>query len=141
MTSKGEGGGRPNVNDKALAYLIKVFNELGKRIKYTQNSVNVVYGCHLWYEMFLYCNYLKLIFRQNSPIIWNFDFGGILKLRWQTRGREGSTKCQRYYISLFSKFVNEGRRGREVKNPQNPVNVVYGCPLSPKKVLPNISIL
>ena len=37
-----------------------------------------------------------------------------------------SPKCQQYYISLCSKLVNEG--GREVKNPKNSVNVVYGCP-------------
>ena len=36
-------------------------------------------------------------------------------------GGRGSPKCQRYYISLFSKLVN--------KNPQNSVNVVYGYPL------------
>ena len=39
-------------------------------------------------------------------------------------------KCQQYYISLCSKFVNEGGGG--VKNPQNFVNVVYGCPLMGK---------
>ena len=41
---------------------------------------------------------------------------------------EGLTKCQRYYISLYSKLVNEGGMRRD-KNLQNPVNVVYGCPL------------
>ena len=31
------------------------------------------------------------------------------------------------YIRLFIKLVNEGGGG--VKNPQNSVNIVYGCPL------------
>ena len=39
----------------------------------------------------------------------------------------GLSKCQRYYGSLCSKLVNEGRRG--VKHSQNPVNVVYKWPL------------
>ena len=51
---------------------------------------------------------------------------GIHKLRWQARGRGGLAKCQRYYISLCSKLVNEGGGA---KNPQNIVNVVYECPL------------
>ena len=42
----------------------------------------------------------------------------------QGGGGVGSPKYQGYHIS----FVNEG--GREVKNPQNSVNVVYVCPLS-----------
>ena len=37
--------------------------------------------------------------------------GGIHKLRWQARGRRELPKCQRYYISLFSKLVNEGGGG------------------------------
>ena len=41
------------------------------------------------------------------PIYNIFQERGIHKLRWQARGR-GSPKCQRYYISLYSKFVNEG---------------------------------
>ena len=44
----------------------------------------------------------------------------------QGEGR-GSPKCQHYYISLFSKYVNKGGRG--AKNPHNSVNVVYGYPL------------
>ena len=43
-------------------------------------------------------------------------------------GEGGLAKCQRYYISFCSKLVNEGWG---IKNPQNPVNVVYGCPLRP----------
>ena len=43
---------------------------------------------------------------------------------YKLRGGRGSPKCQRYYISLFSKLVNGGGQ-----NPQNSVNVVYGCPL------------
>ena len=42
------------------------------------------------------------------------------------QGEEGIAYCQRYYISLCSKLVNEG--GREVKNPQNLVSVVYEFP-------------
>ena len=41
----------------------------------------------------------------NSP---NEYLGGIQKLRWQA-WRGGLVKCQRYYISLCSKLVNEGR--------------------------------
>ena len=37
-------------------------------------------------------------------------------------GGRGSPKCQRYYISLFSKLVNEGEG---VKKPRKSVNVVY----------------
>ena len=40
--------------------------------------------------------------------------GGIHKLRWQARGRRGSPKCQRYFISLFNKVVNEGGGGSEI---------------------------
>ena len=58
--------------------------------------------------------------------IFYSHLGGIHKLRWQARVREGSPKFQRYYISLFSKLVNEGG----VKNTQNSVNVVYVCPLT-----------
>ena len=36
--------------------------------------------------------------------------GGIHKLRWQTR-EEWVAKCQRYYISLCNKLVNEGGGG------------------------------
>ena len=43
-------------------------------------------------------------------------------------GGRGLPECQRYYISLFSKFVTEGRGGQ---NALNSVNVVYGC--SPSK--------
>ena len=39
-----------------------------------------------------------------------------------SRGR-GFNKCQGYYTSLFSKFINE----RGIKNHQNLTNVVYGC--------------
>ena len=46
-------------------------------------------------------------------------------------GGRGLPKYQRYYISLFSKLVNEGGG---VKDPQNSVNVVYGCTLSQKRV-------
>ena len=43
-------------------------------------------------------------------------------------GRRGSPKCQRYYISLFSKLVNE--EGRGSKNLKFlSTYVVYGCPL------------
>ena len=35
-------------------------------------------------------------------------------------------------ISLFSKFVNEEGGGGRIKDPQNFVNVVYGCPLMGK---------
>ena len=43
------------------------------------------------------------------------------------QGGEGRLiKCQRYYISLCSKLVNEG--GGEVKNSQYLVNVVYEYP-------------
>ena len=38
----------------------------------------------------------------------------------------GLVKCHRFYISLFNKVVNEGEG---VKNPLNPVNVVYEWPL------------
>ena len=55
------------------------------------------------------------------------ELGGIHKLDMLTSKGEGvSLKCQRYYISLCSKLVNEGK---EVNNPQNSVNIVYGCPL------------
>ena len=51
-------------------------------------------------------------------------------------GGKGSAKCQRYYMSLFSKLVNEATKGRGgVKNPHNFVNVVYGCPLELNKLL------
>ena len=53
---------------------------------------------------------------------------GIHKVRWQGRGRGKFAKCQRYNISLCSKSVNEGER--EVKIPQNYVNIVYEFPLS-----------
>ena len=44
-----------------------------------------------------------------------------------SKGQGELTKCQRYYIILCSKLVKE--RGGGVKNPENSVNVVYGCPL------------
>ena len=40
---------------------------------------------------------------------------------------EGVAKCKRYYISLYSKLVNEGGGVKRVKNSVNVV--VYGCPL------------
>ena len=45
----------------------------------------------------------------------------------------GSTKCQRYYISLCSKLIN--KEGKGVKNPQNPVNVVYEWTHTPIGIL------
>ena len=53
--------------------------------------------------------------------------GASINYLYKQGGRRGSPKCQRCYISLvFIKFVIEGGRG--VKNLQNSVNVVYGCP-------------
>ena len=43
------------------------------------------------------------------------------------QGERGLAKCQPYYITLCNKIVNEGGMG--VKNPQNSVNVIYGCPI------------
>ena len=60
---------------------------------------------------------------------------GCLYTSLTTKGGE-LAKCQRYYMSLFSKLVNEATKGRGgVKNPQNFVNVVYGCPLGLNKLL------
>ena len=54
------------------------------------------------------------------------ELGGIHKLDMLTSKGEGvSLKCQRYYISLCSKLVNEGE---EVNNPQNSVNVICEWP-------------
>ena len=58
-----------------------------------------------------------------------FDQGASINYVDKQRGGRGSPKCLRYNISLFSKLVNEMVRGG-VKNPQNSVNIVYGCPLT-----------
>ena len=42
------------------------------------------------------------------------------------QGGGGLPNCQFYSIILCSKLVNEGGG---VKNPHDPVNVVYGCSL------------
>ena len=52
------------------------------------------------------------------------DKGASINYVDKQRGERGLSKCQWY---LFSKHVNEGGRGG-VKNSQNSVNVVYGCP-------------
>ena len=44
----------------------------------------------------------------------------------------GLAKCQRHYISLCSKFVDEGEEG--IRNPQNPDNVVCDTLLFRKTV-------
>ena len=52
--------------------------------------------------------------------------GGIHKLRWQGKGREGypnvNDTTEAYVVNLLTKG------GGGVKNSENPVNVVYGCP-------------
>ena len=61
------------------------------------------------------------ITKQQLGLINCLALEGIHKLiRWQAKGGRMSPKCQRYYISLFCKLVNEGG---------DSVNVVYGCPL------------
>ena len=53
--------------------------------------------------------------------VWSKNLRGIHKLRWQARGREELTKCQRYYISLCSKLVNEGGDQKFSKSCQRTV--------------------
>ena len=117
------------------AICVMLYKKLTKCLCRVLFSTILLAGCSIKSE--LLAPYLTKLFGK----LWWMDFNDTLRKghylykgvsinyvdkQGGERG-EGSPKCQRYYINLFSELVNEGERG--VKNSQNFVNVVYGCPL------------